>query len=215
MGGVSVVVLWMLVIYLLIAAVCMLWAIAAYVMTSLSFHTIAKRRGINKPWLAWIPVANVWILGSLSDQYRYVVQNKVTNKRKVLLWLHIAVIVLMVVMMVPYIQMIVLAVNAADGVFSDAQTMQLMTQALAVLGVCFVMLVVSIVYAVFYYIALYDVYRSCDPKNTTLFLVLTILLGVVYPFFMMACRNKDLGMVPAGSSEPLGHFSRDGCHGVG
>ena len=44
--------------------------IAVYVFTSLALYTIAKRRGINHPWLSWIPVANVWILGSIADQYR-------------------------------------------------------------------------------------------------------------------------------------------------
>ena len=51
-----------------------LMGIAAYVLTALALYTIAKRRGLNHPWLAWIPVASAWILGSLSDQYRYVVR---------------------------------------------------------------------------------------------------------------------------------------------
>lgn len=202
MGGVSVVMLWMLVIYLILAVILMLWGIAAYVMTSLSFHTIAKRRGISKPWLAWVPVANVWIIGSLSDQYRYVAQGKVTNKRKVLLGLYIGVIALMLVMLVPYISMMTLLIGSTDSVLTDAQTAQMLMQAMWVLVVCLAMMVVSIVYAVFLYIALYDVFRSCDPKNATLYLVLTILLGVVYPFFMLACRKKDLGMPKRSNVDP-------------
>ena len=42
--------------------------IGAYVLWSLGVYTIAKRRGIRKPWLSWIPVGNLWILGSISDQ---------------------------------------------------------------------------------------------------------------------------------------------------
>ncbi len=53
-----------------------------YVLQALSLYSIAKRRGIGKPWLSWIPVANTWILGSISDQYQYVVKGKVRNKRK-------------------------------------------------------------------------------------------------------------------------------------
>jgi hypothetical protein len=194
MAGFSVVMLWMIVIYLIVAVICVLWGIASYVMTSLSVYTIAKRRNITKPWLAWVPVANVWIMGSLSDQYRYVTQGKITNKRKVLLGLYIAVIALLLVMLIPYASMIMLAISSVDSVMTDAQIMQMMTQALIVLAVAFAVMAVAIVYAVFLYIALYDVFRSCDPKNATLYLVLTILLGVVFPFFMLACRKKDLGM---------------------
>ena len=50
--------------------------IATYVLSALGLYTIAKRRGLNHPWLAWIPVASAWIVGSLSDQYRYVVNGE-------------------------------------------------------------------------------------------------------------------------------------------
>ena len=42
-------------------------SVAIYVFTALSMHTIAQKRGIACPWLAWIPVANLWVLGSVSD----------------------------------------------------------------------------------------------------------------------------------------------------
>ncbi len=208
MAGFSIVMLQLFLLYLVIMGIVLLWSVAAYVMTSLSFHTIAKRRNIGKPWLAWVPVANVWIIGSLSDQYRYVTQGQITNKRKVLLGLYIAVIGLLLVMLIPYAAMIALAISSVDSVPTDAQTMQVMMYALFVMAAAFAVMVVAIVYAVFLYISLYDVFRSCDPKNATLYLVLTILLGVVYPFFMLACRKKDLGMPERknvdSAAEPLG-----------
>ena len=63
--------------------------ILAYVFTALSLYTIAQRRGIKNPWMAWVPVLNVWILGCISDQYRYVVKGEVRSRRKVLLILNI------------------------------------------------------------------------------------------------------------------------------
>ena len=54
-------------------------SIAAYVFSALALYTIAQRRGIRKAWLAWVPVLSVWILGSISDQYRYVVKGQNRN----------------------------------------------------------------------------------------------------------------------------------------
>lgn len=65
-------------------------------MEAVALYTIAKRREINKPWLACIPVVSGWILGSVSDQYRYVTKRKVKNKRKWLLGLSILGVVLAV-----------------------------------------------------------------------------------------------------------------------
>lgn len=55
-----------------------------YVFQSLSLYAIARRRGIAHPGLAGCG-GLFWILGSISDQYQYVVQGKIRNYRKILL----------------------------------------------------------------------------------------------------------------------------------
>ena len=55
-------------------------------------YAVAQRRGIEKPWLAWVPVGNAWLMGCISDQYRYVKLGQVKNKRKLLMWLEIGVL---------------------------------------------------------------------------------------------------------------------------
>ena len=178
-------------------------SLISYVFTSLGYYTLAKRRGLNKPWLAWIPVGNVWIMGSLSDQYRYVTRGRVTNKRKVLLILDIVTTVLSVLVLVQTAGILAEAIPLMDQFdVSEAQLASIGLKAVGMMGICLVMLVFAIVYAVFTYIAIYDVFRSCDPDNSVLFLVLSILLGVVYPFFVFACRNKDLGMPPRNTVNP-------------
>ena len=72
---------------LVIAVVAGLWALAMYVLKSVGLYTIARRRGLKNPWMAWVPVLNDWLLGSISDQYRYVVKGQIRNRRIVLLML--------------------------------------------------------------------------------------------------------------------------------
>ena len=95
----------------------LLLGIASYVLTALALYVIARRRGLNKPWLAWIPVVNCWILGSLSDQYHYVVKGENKCKRKVLLILNLinAAIGLMITILgtVLLVQLITGAVHGA------------------------------------------------------------------------------------------------------
>ena len=64
-------------------------AIAGFVLLALAMYTIAKRRGIRSPWLAWVPLGQSWMLGSISDQYRYVTKGQQKSKRTTLLWLEI------------------------------------------------------------------------------------------------------------------------------
>ena len=66
-----------------------LFGIAAYILTSLAIYTVSRRRGLKNAWLAWVPVINCWLLGSLSDQYQYVVKGENKSKRKWLMILNI------------------------------------------------------------------------------------------------------------------------------
>jgi hypothetical protein len=75
---------------------------------------------------------------------------------------------------------------------------------MAMLGLCVPMLGISIAMAIIRYMALYDIYRSLDPSNSVLFLVLSILLGFTTPFFLFFSRYKDGGM-PARRPEPASY----------
>ena len=171
--------------------------IAAYVLSSLALYTIAKRRGLNHAWLSWIPVANVWILGSIADQYRYVARGEIKSKRKVLLTLNIISAVLTAVM-------VCLCIGAVGGAFSgaimgrpeDVILQNLLGTLAGMLGLIVPILGVAIAAAIIRYMALYDLYSSCDPDNKTVFLVIGILFGITEPVFLFLCRNKDLGMPP-------------------
>lgn len=177
--------------------------IASYVLTALALYTIAQRRGIHKPWLAWIPVVNCWLLGSLSDQYQYVVKGANKSKRKFLLGLSITKIVLSIAIGVMAAAMIVKAVFGLNAYASDEAIFSaILGSALSVLALSIPLLGVAIAYAVIRYMALYDVYKSLDPANCVLFLVLSILFRVTEPFFLFFSREKDTGMPPRRQASP-------------
>jgi hypothetical protein len=172
--------------------------IAAYILTSLGLYTVARRRGLNRPWLAWIPVVNCWIIGSLSDQYRYVVKGEIKSKRKVLLVLNIlAVTIGAAAMGVCTFVAIDIVGRVMQGAVDYPEMMEMILgPAVGIVGLSLPLAGLSIAYVVIRYMALYDIYRSMDPVNCVLFTVLSILFNVTEPFFLFFNRNKDLGMPP-------------------
>ena len=95
---------------------------------------------------------------------------------------------------------LVLAVDVIGGVMRGADgedmLMSVMGPAMGILGLCLPVVGVSIAYAIIRYMALYDVYKSMDPDNCVLFLVLSIFINITEPFFLFFNRNKDVGMPP-------------------
>lgn len=181
-------------------------SIVTYVFQSIGMYTIANRRGIRHPWLAWLPIGNMWILGSIADQYQYVAKGNVRNRRKVLTGLDIAMIALLIVWSIVFFGMFInIIINAPQlETMPDAEVLSLfLSPLLSVLGLTLVMWVVAVIAMVFQYICLHNLYASCDPENRTVYTVLSILFAVVMPFLIFACRKKDLGMPPRREPAPL------------
>ena len=171
--------------------------IVAYVLRSIGLYAIAKRRGISNPWLAWIPVAWVWILGSISDQFRYVTKAQVKNKRTTLLVMNLIQTVASTAMMVVIGIAFAELVNMGIIGFEEEE---LMTEAMILvfkfMGMALVLGGIALATAIIHYIAMYDLYLSVNPANAVLFLILSIFIGITEPFFIFFNRNKDGGMPP-------------------
>lgn len=184
----------LLTMYLIIWLFSLGLGIVTYVLSSLGVYTIAKRRELNHPWMAWVPVLNIWILGSISDQYQYVTQGKIRNKRKWLVGLYAAYIV---VVIAAYVVMLAFtAAMVSDTVGGVTRISDAVGLIIAFFSVWLVLVGFIIAMSVIRYIALYDLYKSCKPGNAVLFLVLSILVSMTEPFFIFACRKKDEGMPP-------------------
>lgn len=182
------------------------FSLLMWILRSLGLYTAAHRRGIKNPWMAWVPVAELWILGSLSDQYHYVAQGKVKNRRK---WL-IAVTILHALAVVAYFVVMVISVfNAMQQIFPMIQQGMLSIdprQVLELMGPVGVMgPIVSGVYLwlnILQWMCLHSYFASADPGNKTVYTVIGILISVTMPFFIFICRNKDGGMPPRKEDVP-------------
>ena len=180
-----------------------LFSIAAYILTAIALYTISRRRGLANAWLAWIPVANAWLLGSLSDQYQYVVKGQDKTKRKWLLILNVLKAILLTMI-------VILAVVAAGSLIAGEPS-EIMGLAVALLGLVLPLCAAAIALCVIRYMALFDIYRSVDPGNAVLYLVLSILFGPTEPFFLFFNREKDLGMPPK-KRQPVYETVEDGTY---
>ena len=184
-------------LYTVYSMVASSFGIALYVLRALGLYSIAKRRGINHPWMSWVPVLDLWVVGCISDQYQYVVNGKVRNKRKWLLGLSIAMAVLYIVFAVLIGVAVFGAVGGMTGSMSDNQLVATLLGPVMGLVVGLIPLVgIAIAVMAIRYVAMYDLYTSCSPQNNVLFLVLSIFFTVTEPFFLFFIRNKDEGMPP-------------------
>ncbi len=185
-------------VWLVIMVIGLLFGIVFHVFRSLSLQTIAKRRGLNNSWLSWVPVGQEWIIGSLSDQYKYVTQGKQQNRRKILLGLYLASTLISLVSsgisLARLFQSMEILFQSHS--YSNSELVTALLPALLSLGATGISGIVGLVGYVFRQMAMYDVYKSCEPKNAVIFEVIGILFSFTEPFFLLSCRRRDNGMPP-------------------
>lgn len=184
----------------------------AYVLQSLALYSLAERRQLRCPWLSWLPVGNMWILGSLADQYRLLSIGKKTYKRFVMLALMVINFVLLAIFFTLYIQLMAFLIQASyaqsggaagEIPFPEAEFMALFLENIPMwIITCVGLSVCTITLLILEYVSLYQLYCSCDPYKATLYFVVSLLFSISMPVFLFYCRDKDFGIPKAFPANP-------------
>ena len=171
------------------------FSLVLYVLNAVGMYRIAKRRGIHHAWLAWVPIGCNWLLGSISDHYQYVVKQKVTSRRKILLILSLVTVAVSFLMTGGVVAIAMASGSAADNLAFSLSIALVVIAYLAMMGL-------AVAITVFCYIAYYDLFRSCRPNNAVLFLVLSVIFNVALAFFVFFSGNSDEGMPGKRQKDP-------------
>lgn len=161
------------------------FAVLCYVFYSLGLYAIAKRRGLKYPGLAWVPAASEWVLGCTADQFDIVTTGKNMKLRRILLGVGIGFYIVYAIYMVLYFDFMGSFWMSAQYGFSFPAMLFI---------IMFLLFPVAVALAVFQFIALYKLYRSCSPDNAVVLIVLSIIFSVIIPFVVFAIRKNDKGM---------------------
>lgn len=172
------------------------------ILPRVGLYTIAKRRRIRCPWVAWLPLGNQDMLGKISDQYQEKVRGRRTHRcwtvplLGCLSWIGQLVTTFLILLMLLYVLIMVFAAvfslgliflnNSLEDLFGDLREPFV---AMCIIGI------VSACGMIMRYMALYDLYRS-TTVYTTKFLVLSILIPATEPVFIFLCKDPEPGVEP-------------------
>ena len=154
--------------------------LTSYILMSLGLYKLAKNRGIDAPWLAWIPVGNAYIMGCLSKDSPYI-------KKKF-----------------PKIHIVYPAATGGYLLLSIILTVVFIITSMPIFktgftGFDFGNVYIIVYYAIIYLAALliaafgvfvmYHIYKVYDRSNAVLYTVLSA-IGLSF-IFLFVIRNKQ------------------------
>ena len=166
--------------------------IANYLLESISVYKMAKSAEVKNPWLAFVPVANDWVFGTLAEKYKK--KNGTKSAR--------FGIILPVLEGIVFIESIALTIftvisikeitgYALDAVNTSSEMApEQFMSLIPVIILYFALMAVAIAYAVVFFIALWRVYSSFDKSNATLYIVLSVVFTISVPIILFIIRNR-------------------------
>lgn len=166
--------------------------IAIYLLESISVYKMAKSAEIKNPWLAFIPVANDWVFGTLAEKYKKKNGTKSARFGIILPVLEGIVLIETIALTI----FTVISIKEITGYALDAvntsseMAPEQFMSLIPVIILYFALMAVAIAYAVVFFIALWRVYSSFDKPNATLYIVLSVIFTISVPIILFIIRNR-------------------------
>ena len=180
---------WAIAIAGFIALIAVTLAILSYVFYSVGLFKTAKNLGIAAPWLAFIPVANLYLLGRVA-------QGNGEKKRKfpfgwILLVLSLVAAwaeSLMSASVVTGFAKLISGMTMENVVVSLEELFTFIGGPLVTSGLTIAL--IGLVVSIFFYKTLYYVYKVCAGECAPLYLAVSVVLPIFIPFFLFSKRNS-------------------------
>lgn len=142
--------------------VLVVFAVATYVFTALGLYTMAKKRNLSRPWMAFIPALDLYLKGEL-----------INDDVSIGSW-HIPYAKLFL----PLLPLALGLVFFFIGYFPS-------------FGVSFIVILLSLAIAFYQYAALFWLFSLYTPEHKIAFLILSIFFPFLGGIFIFAIRNKE------------------------
>lgn len=166
--------------------------IAIYLLESISVYKMAKSAEIKNPWLAFIPVANGWVYGTLAEKYKKKNGTKSARFGIILPVLEGIVLIETIALTI----FTVISIKEITGYALDAvntSTEMVPEQFMSLIPVIilyFALMAVAFAYIIVFYVALWRIYSSFDKPNATLYIVLSVVFTIPVPIILFIIRNR-------------------------
>lgn len=145
-----------------------------YILGSIGLYRMAKKMGYQSPWLAWVPIANLYLMYILpGGSFRVLILNKVIEKRENAFWIVIAGTVIR--RMIREVFLFPFPDGRFFSLFDDG---------------------VSIAWLVFLIFFLYPCYRDLfrlfeTEQKAKTFAVLSFIIPILLPIFLLVAASKE------------------------
>lgn len=165
------------------------FALGFHILQGFALNRMSKGLNIERGWLSFVPIANMYILGLVAEKY-LIGDKKPPKYSKILYWLLIIEVFLCLIFLILTLSFMILMLKNIESAVNDnlPLTADKFSNFIPVIVVYFILLAVSIVYKVYKSIALWRIYSMYvkNEKFAVMYLILSIIFGFTAPLLLFS-----------------------------
>ncbi len=173
------------------------FALLIFILVGITTFQLMKRRNLPGAWTSFVPLLNNYAFGAIADHISARSGKKTAYRFSlpiIATVLSISVIAMLITLIAMVFEYMPLDVTYSYLYGYDypyyGNEEDLIAIGLATMLFLFVIGIVSILYTIFYYIAMYKIFKDYNPSNAVMYTVLSIFISVVQPFLFFSLRKK-------------------------
>jgi len=186
-GDVGGLILVIVLLYVLVLVV----TLVDYILSSYALYKIADNRKMSNSWLAWIPVACQWIVGSVVD-YHDEKSGKKSVWRKVLIALDLVAIALLIIAYLVFFVSFVVNLVMLDG--AETTVMEMLGILLPFYLCILVAAIVASAFSVCKMICIYKIFEYLSPSKALKYILITLLVPLGGAICLFRCKDSVIGL---------------------
>ena len=164
-----------------------------YYLRAVGVYEMSKTAGFKNPWYSFIPFLNVYAVGRLSGVYVKKDGRRSENFGKVMTVLYGIFYLFALSYLFSAFSAVINVAFLVDGMEEAGRNpdfYEIIKLFIPMIVSASIFFILSIVYSIAYYIALWRIYSSFTPESAIIFLILSILLGGVADAIVLFINRK-------------------------
>ncbi len=169
----------------LLYLICLGLGLAQYILEALSLYRIGRNCGMANPWLAWLPVGDAWVIGSIAD--RADSERGITRKWRVALLVLTLIVFLALFLYIAVILITVFLVSFGDLSMYDEGVLVALFGVFYV--VVFLLVIPTMLLTALQSICLYKIFESIVPEKALKYFIISLIVPLACGICLLKCSR--------------------------
>lgn len=167
-------------------------SVVLFIVLGFALYSMSKKLKLSKPWISFIPFAQVFNLGRIAEKYIKPNGKKNSRYSMILLILSILEIALFICFFIFFFFAVYTSFNEINKAIENdiPLTIGMFSSFIPCIVIWFINITISIIYTVYYYIALWRIYYIFNQNVADIYLVISIFFSFLAPIFAIVISRN-------------------------